>query len=106
MPASLSGITTPLSWNDYPQLVGFGPIWFVAMLLIFDIGYAIWWAARRNRVPRQERNDEPPRYRAKAAFILLLALTSYVIRIVIPTGEFVAGFPTLSYLPSISVSSL
>jgi hypothetical protein len=38
MPASLSGITTPLSWQDYPQLVGFGPMWFVAMLLIFDIG--------------------------------------------------------------------
>ena len=99
MPASLSGITTPLSWQDYPQLVGFGPIWFVAMLLIFDISFAIWWAARRNRMPRQESSNEPPRYRAIAAFILILALTSYLIRIVIPIGEFVAGFPTLSYFP-------
>ncbi|MGA9079191.1 MAG: acyltransferase family protein [Halobacteriota archaeon] len=31
--------------------------------------------------------------------MLVLALTSYLIRIVIPIGEFVAGFPTLSYLP-------
>ena len=99
MPASVSGITTPLSWQAYPQLVGFGPMWFVAMLLVFDVGFAIWWAARRNRMPRQESNNEPPQYRAIAAFILLLALTSYLIRIVIPIGEFVAGFPTLSYLP-------
>ncbi len=99
MPASVSGITTPLSWQAYPQLVGFGPMWFVAMLLVFDIGFAIWWAARRNRMPRQESSNEPPRYRAIAAFILVLALTSYLIRIVIPIGEFVAGFPTLSYLP-------
>lgn len=99
MPASVSGITTPLSWQAYPQLVGFGPMWFVAMLLVFDIGFTIWWAARRNRMPRQESSNEPPRYRAIAAFILVLALTSYLIRIVIPIGEFVAGFPTLSYLP-------
>ena len=99
MPASVSGITTPLSWQAYPQLVGFGPMWFVAMLLVFDIGFAIWWVARRNRMPRQESSNEPPRYRAIAAFILILALTSYLIRIVIPIGEFVDGFPTLSYLP-------
>ena len=101
MLVSLIHFTTPLSWQAYPKLIGFGPIWFVAMLPIFDIGYAIWWAwaARRNRVPRQERSDEPPRYRVIVAFILLLALASYLIRIVIPLGEYVAGFPTLSYLP-------
>jgi surface polysaccharide O-acyltransferase-like enzyme len=99
MPASLSGITTPLSWQAYPQLVGFGLAWFLAMLLIFDIGFAIWWVIRRNRAPRQESSNEPPRYQIIAAFILVLALTSYLIRIVIPIGEYVAGFPTLSYLP-------
>ena len=74
-------------------------MWFVAMLLVFDIGFAIWWAARRNRVPRQERSNEPPRYRAIAALVLVLALTSYLIRIVIPINRFVAGFPSISYLP-------
>ena len=69
------------------------------MLLVFDIGYAIWWATRRNHVTRHGSSDKPPRYRAIAAFILLLAVTSYLIRIVIPATEFVAGFPTLSYLP-------
>ena len=96
---SLIHITTPLTWQDYPKLAGFGPIWFIATLLIFDIGYVIWWAARGNRVPRQERSDEAPRYRAIAAFILLLAVTTYLIRIIIPINRFVAGFPTISYLP-------
>ena len=47
------------------------------MLLIVDIGYAIWWAARRDLVPRQERSADAAGYRAIAAFILLLAVTSY-----------------------------
>jgi Acyltransferase family len=70
-PASLGGITTPLNWRDYPTLLGLGPMWFVAMLFIFDIGYAIWWAARRHTVQRNQSTDEPPRYRAIAAFIFL-----------------------------------
>jgi uncharacterized iron-regulated membrane protein len=97
MPASLRGITTPLSWQDYPRLLGIGPLWFVAMLLFFNIGFAIWWAARRDRVPPRQSRNEPPSYRAIAAFILILAFTSYLIRIIIPLGRSVLGFPTLSY---------
>ncbi|HYC20311.1 MAG TPA: acyltransferase family protein [Candidatus Bathyarchaeia archaeon] len=98
-PASLLNRTLPPFWQLYPKLVGFGPMWFVAMLLVFDIGYAIWWATRKNRVPLKERDDAPPRYRTIAAFILLLAVASYLIRIVIPLGTVIAYFPTLSYLP-------
>jgi Acyltransferase family len=98
MPASLTHITTPLSWQDYPKLVGLGPLWFLAILLIFDIGYAVGSAARGNHV-RQESTDEPPRYPAIATFILLLALTSYLVRIVIPLDRVIAGFVSLSYLP-------
>ena len=95
----LAHIATPLTWQDYPKLVGFGPIWFIAMLLIFDIGFAIWCVARRNRAPHRERSEEPPRYRTIAAFIIVLAVTTYLIRIVVPLDKFVAGFPTISYLP-------
>ncbi len=98
-PVSLTHTTLPPFSQLYPKLIGFGPMWFVAMLLIFDIGYAIWWAARQHRVPQKEHSDAPPRYRTIAAFILLLAVASYLIRIVIPLGEVVARFPTLSYLP-------
>ncbi len=33
------------------------------------------------------------------AFILVLALTSYLVRIVVPLGKYVLSFPTLAYLP-------
>ena len=39
MPAELTGLTGSPAWSDYPDMVGLGPLWFVAMLLIFSIGY-------------------------------------------------------------------
>lgn len=73
MPSSLTGITTPPSWQDYPSMLGIGPMWFVEMLLIFDIGFAIWWVMRKKRnsvheapakdqSPEQGTGSEPPHY--------------------------------------------
>ena len=42
MPTVLTGITTSPTWQVYPELLGMGPMWFVAMLLIFSFGYAAW----------------------------------------------------------------
>jgi glucan biosynthesis protein C len=122
MPSSLTGITTPPSLQSTVTHLSIGPMWFVAMLLIFDVGFALWWMTKKKRSAAQEDQardpargpdnksggksrirhgspGEPPRYRIVAAFILLLALTSYLVRIIIPLGKSVAGFPTLSYLP-------
>jgi glucan biosynthesis protein C len=109
MPSSLAsmfaaaGIPLP-TLDNITDFFGLGPMWFVAMLLIFDICFAIWWVWRRGRSPPKEvRTDErvgvPPRWRTIAAFTLLLAFTSYLIRIIIPLGMSVAEFPTLGYLP-------
>jgi len=100
MPASLTGITSPLTWQKYPKLIGFGPLWFVAMLLIFDFGYAAWRMATRNRASQPRINSAPPGYLTIGTFILALALASYLIRIVVPLGKFALDvFPTLAYLP-------
>jgi len=100
MPASLTGITSPLTWQKYPKLIGAGPLWFVAMLLIFDFGYAAWRAATRNRASQLAINSAPPGYLAIGIFVLVLALASYLVRIVVPLGKFVLDvFPTLAYLP-------
>ncbi len=40
MPVELTKITTPFTWQQYPKLIGIGPLWFVVMLLVFDFGYA------------------------------------------------------------------
>jgi glucan biosynthesis protein C len=99
MPASLTGITTPLSWQAYPRLLGLGPLWFVAMLLIFSFGYAAWRKLTRNRTSSSMTKSSLPSYLGIGIFILALALVSYLVRIVVPIGKDVLEFPTLSYLP-------
>jgi glucan biosynthesis protein C len=99
MPVELTKITTPFTWQQYPKLIGIGPLWFVVMLLAFDFGYAGVRVVTRNLTPRSVRDTVLPRYRAMGAFVLVLALTTYLIRIVLPLGKGVHGFPTLAYFP-------
>ena len=99
MPASLTGITTPLTWQAYPHLLGMGPLWFVAMLLIFDFGYAAWRMLTRNRTSSSMSKSSLPSHLLVIVFILALALVSYLVRIVVPMGKDVLDFPTISYLP-------
>jgi glucan biosynthesis protein C len=99
MPASLTGITTPLTWQQYPKLIGFGPMWFAIMLLIFDIGYVTWRIATKNRVAHPAASSTMPNYRTIAVFILALALASYMLRIVLPFSRYLLGFPSLAYFP-------
>jgi hypothetical protein len=76
-----------------------GPLWFVAMLLIFDFGYAAWRMLTRNRTSYSMSKSSLPNYLLIGVFILALALVSYLVRIVVPIGKEVLDFPTLSYLP-------
>ena len=99
MPASLTGITTPLTWKAYPHLLGMGPLWFAAMLLIFDFGYAAWRKLTKNRTSYSMGKSSLPNCLLIGVFILALALVSYLARIVVPMGKEVLDFPTLCYLP-------
>ena len=95
------GITLPLIWQNYAQFIGPGPLWFVAMLLIFDlvyVGYRVAYAGRGTTI-EQTRSMSFPKYRTIVAFILSLALTSWLVRTAVPIGTEVAFFPTLGYLP-------
>ena len=105
MPASLTGITDPPTWAVYPELMGLGPLWFVALLLIFDTGYAAWRALTAKRRPPAAGRPTSPGYVRVALFIAALALVSYLLRIAVPLGEEVhlvaafLNFPTIAYLP-------
>jgi glucan biosynthesis protein C len=103
MSASLTGNTVPLTWQTfwaaYPDLVGLGPLWFVAMLLIFSFGYTIWRIITENQEPASKRKGTFPSYLKIGIFVLVLALASYLVRMVIPLGKSILGFPTLAYLP-------
>jgi len=98
MPAELTGITTPLSWAAYPFLLGLGVAWFLALLLIFNFGYAAWRWLTRNREPAPAK-ESTPSYLGVSIFILLLAVFTYLLRIILPLGKEFFGFPTLAYLP-------
>jgi hypothetical protein len=99
MPASLTGITTPLTWKAYPLLLGMGPLWFVAMLLIFDFCYTAWRMLTKNRISHMTGNSSLPNFLLIGIFILVLAGASYLLRIVVPIGKKVIGFPTIAYFP-------
>jgi ABC-type multidrug transport system ATPase subunit/peptidoglycan/LPS O-acetylase OafA/YrhL len=99
MPPELTGITAPLSWQAYPDLMGMGPLWFAAMLLIFCTGYAVWRMLIGKRAPAAKRDTVAPSYVGIGVFVLGLAAASYGMRMVVPLGQEVLGFPTLAYLP-------
>jgi peptidoglycan/LPS O-acetylase OafA/YrhL len=105
MPASLTGITTPPAWSMYPGLIGLGPLWFVAMLLILDFGYAGWRVLTPKQPASEASGSSFPGYAAIGLFILALAAASYLLRMVIPMGREITlfvkflNFPTVSYLP-------
>jgi cbb3-type cytochrome oxidase subunit 3 len=96
-------ISEPLTWQSfwqmYPEFIGLGIAWFLALLLIFSFGYAAWRWLTRNRKPSQEDEYSPPSYLGIGFFILALALITYLVRIMIPIGKSVLDFPTLAYLP-------
>jgi len=103
MPANLTGNTLPLTWGSfwqiYPELLGLGVTWFLALLLIFSFGYVAWRMLTRNRKSSSMSETSAPRYLGIVIFILALALVSYLVRIYIPIGKSVLNFPTLAYLP-------
>jgi glucans biosynthesis protein C len=98
MPVELTKIA-PFMWDQLPKLFNMGPLWFVAMLLIFDLGNAAWRLAFNRLAPTSKSAGSWPGFLAIGAFALVLGLASYLIRIVLPIGTAVLSFPTLGYLP-------
>jgi hypothetical protein len=98
---SANGITAPLglNWVFYSEAVGNGPLWFVEMLLIFEFGYAAWRIARRGSGTNRDAASPLPSYRKVGAFILTLAITSYLLWIAVPLNAQVLGFPSFFDFP-------
>ena len=99
MPEYITGITVPLTWADYTRFIGLGPIWFLAMLLVFIMGSLLWRRVSRKRAPASTARFSKISYLGIGIFTVCLAAASYLIRTAVPMGKTVLGFPTLSYLP-------
>ena len=81
------------------SLFALDQMWFVVMLLIFDLGYLAWRAIVKNR-PERLVDNAPKKltFPKVALFTLALAAASYLLRIVIPYGIPILQFPSLGYL--------
>jgi len=79
----------PKAWLEYPKtgkaLSGSGPLWFCLALLIFSMGYAAVRQLRPELSPRH--NSGPlPRPGAILAFVAGLGLSTFALRLFIPSG--------------------
>ena len=101
MPEELTGITSALSWQTFPYLsyVDMGPLWFVVLLIMFSLAYAAVSVTIRNRTTTSIKKNGMLTYGRIGMFIIALTAAGYLIRLAIPIGKTVIGFPTLSYLP-------
>jgi ABC-2 type transport system ATP-binding protein len=90
----------PMTWEtfEYFDNVRMGPTWFLALLLIFSAGYAIW----RRLAGARSLPSSPapvPGVIGIVGFALALAGTEYLVRLQLAVGESWGGFPSLAYLP-------
>lgn len=90
----------PLTWDtfDYLDHVRMGPTWFLALLLIFSGGYAIWRSAFGHRFAGRSDASFPGLVWI-VGFVLALAGTEFLLRTQLAVGESWGGFPSLAYLP-------
>jgi surface polysaccharide O-acyltransferase-like enzyme len=63
-----------------------GVVWFLAVLLLFDLLYAAWRGLTSHRTQTTARTGKLPSYRAIFGFIFALGLVTFVVRIWWPAG--------------------
>lgn len=116
------GITAPITWHRYFRHLGLGPLWFVAVLMLFTLAYIMWRTltagtkipgtggaeqeaplrakkAGQRPAPASKTLLPVPGYRAIGLFCIALALVTFVVRARFPMGRVEFGFINLCYLP-------
>jgi glucans biosynthesis protein C len=92
---------TSLSYWEY-YLISWdpGPLWFVELLLVFTLVYALL-RRRRDPVTAAGTPARAPGLAAVAAFVVALGLATFAWRILVPIGTYwpIVGLPSPAYLP-------
>ncbi|MGH3659798.1 MAG: acyltransferase family protein, partial [Micromonosporaceae bacterium] len=86
-------------WQWYLVSWDPGPLWFVEVLLVFALAYALW--RRRRGAPTPAPGPRPLTFRAIALFTLGLAVVTFLWRFPVPQTSYVPilGLPTPYFLP-------
>jgi glucans biosynthesis protein C len=88
--------------NFFLQMRGiYGVVWFLAVLLLFDLLYAGWWGLSKHRSSASATSGTFPSSWAIAGFIFALGLVTFVVRIWWPMSWEFPPLPGLKigYLP-------
>ncbi len=64
-----------------------GPAWFLEVLLVFSVAYALWRSWRRPSGSLKKKGTSFPKDRAILLFIIMLAAATFVIRVYFPTAR-------------------
>ena len=96
---SVAQIFASFSWNQYFGMIGIGQLWFLVMLLIFDIFYILWRTVTSNKQEIIPGVQSAPETRIICLFIVVLAFFTYLMRMFVPINTWVLFFPSLAYLP-------
>ncbi len=80
--------------------LGFGPLWFVEALIIFSIGYVLYRKIVRRKITGSEslKKIDFPGKKCVYAFMIILGIVSFAVRLVFKTGVEVMGMQ-LGYFP-------
>lgn len=70
-------------WWSWPMPPAWGPTWFLAVLLLFSVGYAVLRRAR----PRSSGGHSPVRRRHLLGLAAAVAVATFLVRTQIPLGE-------------------
>ncbi len=95
---NLPAATRPSFVAHYFTAWEVGPTWFLELLLIFSLGYALFRHLRAAAAPVRSR---PLRRGDLLAFVLVLSVITYAWRIFVPHGTYepVLGLPSPAYVP-------
>jgi len=96
---TIGQILSSFSWSQYFGMLGIGQLWFLVMLLFFDVCYLLWRLATSKKQEKIPSERSAPKIRAICLFIVALAILTYLTRIIVPINTWVLFFPSFAYLP-------
>ena len=83
----------PFTWQTYFSHLTYGPMWYVELLFVFVCLYAVWAKFMSKNKLSVVRQSKPPTYTMLAIFVMILAVSYFIIRLWVPALDLPGGSP-------------
>jgi hypothetical protein len=74
------------NYLTFVQGIGTGPMWFVSNLLLFSLGYGLFYTLVNRKPQLASTRKEPPGNRSILMFLVFLGIAAFTSRLVFPVG--------------------